>query len=215
MAIQSPCLFGGSPKLSVLKRCIPKTLAFAFGLRLRSKTRCFKTRVLGRGLPNGKPQERLRFRTLRSKTLAFKKRIVIIFCDLKTSLGARACVQVLCVQKTRRFAFAFLSPLSSQAFGQNNKEGQGCTIRHENVTYPKKIFSNYFPITVSRFQFLRINFRKLPDTYCICVSCVTLPGWEPCSCRIIFFTVTRFEFFRINWVMLSWQMVTERCGSSC
>ena len=48
---------------------------------------------------------------LRSKTLAFKKRIAIVFCDLKTSLGARACVQVLCVQKTRRFAFAFLSPL--------------------------------------------------------------------------------------------------------
>ena len=41
--------------LSVLKRCVPKTLAFAFGLRLRSKTRCFKTRVLGRRLPNGKP----------------------------------------------------------------------------------------------------------------------------------------------------------------
>ena len=77
--------------LSVLKRC-PKTLAFAFGLRLRSKTRCFKTRVLGRRLPNGKPEERLRFRALRSKTLVFKKRIAIIFCDLKASLGARACV---------------------------------------------------------------------------------------------------------------------------
>ena len=51
-------------KLGVLKRCVPKTLAFAFGLRLRSKTRCFKTRVLGRRLPNGKPQERLRFRGL-------------------------------------------------------------------------------------------------------------------------------------------------------
>ena len=80
------------PVLSVLKRCVPKTLAFAFGLRSRSKTRCFKTRVLGRRLPNGKPQERLRFRELRSKTLAFKKRIAIVFCDLKTSLGARACV---------------------------------------------------------------------------------------------------------------------------
>ena len=79
--------------LSVLiKRCVPKTLAFAFGLRLRSKTRCFKTRVLGRMLPHGKPQERLRFRALRSKTLAFKKSIAISFCDLKTSLGARACV---------------------------------------------------------------------------------------------------------------------------
>ena len=78
--------------LSVLKCCVPKTLAFAFGLRLRSKTRCFKTRVLGRRLPNGKPQERLRFRALRSKMLAFKKRIAVIFCDLKTSLSARACV---------------------------------------------------------------------------------------------------------------------------
>ena len=58
---------------SVLKRCVLKTLAFAFGLRLRSKTRCFKTRVFGRRLPNGKPQERLRFRALRGKTLAFKK----------------------------------------------------------------------------------------------------------------------------------------------
>ena len=69
--------------LSVLKRCVPKTLAFAFGLRLRSKTRCFKTRVLGRRLPNGKPQERLRFRALRSKTLAFKERIAIIFLRFK------------------------------------------------------------------------------------------------------------------------------------
>ena len=64
-------------------------------------------------MPNGKPQERSRFSALRSKTLAFKKRIAINFCDLKTSLGARTCVQVLCVQKTRRFAFAFLSPVIS------------------------------------------------------------------------------------------------------
>ena len=71
--------------LSVLKRCVPKTLAFAFGLRLRSKTRCFKTRVLGRRLPNGSPK-RLRFRDLRSKTLAFKKRIAIVFCDLSPVL---------------------------------------------------------------------------------------------------------------------------------
>ena len=70
--------------LSVLKRSVPKTLAFVFGLHLRSKTRRSKTRVLGRRFPNGKPQERLRFRALRSKTLAFKKRIAI--------LEARACV---------------------------------------------------------------------------------------------------------------------------
>ena len=65
--------------LEGLKRCVPKTLAFAFGLRLRSKTRCFKTRVLGRRLPNGKPQERLRFRALRSKTLRSKNALRPLF----------------------------------------------------------------------------------------------------------------------------------------
>ena len=80
-------LKGKRLSLNVLKRCVPKTLAFAFGLRLRSKTRCFKTRVLGGRLPNGEPQERLRFRALRGKTPAFKERIAII-----TSLGVRACV---------------------------------------------------------------------------------------------------------------------------
>ena len=61
-----------------------------------------------------RPQERLRLgRGLRGKTLAFQKRIAISSCDLGASLGARACVQVLCVPKTRRFAYAFLSPLRS------------------------------------------------------------------------------------------------------
>ena len=59
-------------ELSVLRRSVPKTLAFAFGSRLRSKRQRSKTRALRRRLPNGKPQERLRFRDLRAKTLAFK-----------------------------------------------------------------------------------------------------------------------------------------------
>ena len=101
-----------SYSLSVLKRSVPKALAFAFGLRLHSKTQHSKTRVLGRRFPSGTPQESLRFRDLRGKTLAFKKRIAISSCVLEASLGARARVQVLCVQKTRRFAFAFLCPLS-------------------------------------------------------------------------------------------------------
>ena len=74
-----------------------------------------KTRVLGRRLPNGKPQERLRFRDLRSKTLAFKKtHCDLFFCDLKTSLGARACFQSFAFKKRGVFAFAFLSPLSQE-----------------------------------------------------------------------------------------------------
>ena len=52
-----------------------------------------KTRVLVRRVPDGKLQKRLRFRVL---------------CDLVASLGARACVQVLCVQKRGVVAFALL-----------------------------------------------------------------------------------------------------------
>ena len=79
-------------RLRVLKRGVPKTLVFAFGLRLRSKMRRSKRHVLG-------------------KTLAFKKRIaIIIFCDLDASLGDRACVQVLCVQKNGRSGRLHLKP---------------------------------------------------------------------------------------------------------
>ena len=45
----------GDFDLSVLKNAASLfRSAFAFGLRLRSKARCFKTRVFGRKLPNGK-----------------------------------------------------------------------------------------------------------------------------------------------------------------
>ena len=49
-----------------------------------------------------------------------------------------------------------------------------------------ELFSDY-RFTISLFFFFRINFKNLPNTYCICVSCVTLPGWDPCPCRIIFY----------------------------
>ena len=45
------------------------------------------------------------------------------------------------------------------------------TLRHRNITYPKNTTRIIFEITVVRFEFFRINFgKKLPDTYCICVS---------------------------------------------
>ena len=53
---------------------------------------------------------RLRFRVLRGRTLGFKKNTAFGSCDLKASLGARACVQVTCVQQSRRFTFALLNP---------------------------------------------------------------------------------------------------------
>ena len=99
-----------SLELSVLKRSVPKMPVFAFGSHLRSQIQRSKTRVLGRRLPNGKPQKRLRFRDLRSKTLAFKKRIAIVSFVLEASLGARACVQVSCVKKNAAFCVCVLKP---------------------------------------------------------------------------------------------------------
>ena len=58
-------------------------LAFAFGLRLRSKTQRSKTQSFGGRLPNGKPQVRLRFRELRGKTLAFQNRHCNYFLRFK------------------------------------------------------------------------------------------------------------------------------------
>ena len=77
------------------------------------------------------PKKRLRFRDLRSKTLAFKKRNAIAFCDLKTSLGARACVQVLCVQKNAAFCVCVLS-------GPNRAMQPRCAMRFESHT-PKSL----------------------------------------------------------------------------
>ena len=51
------------------------------------------------------------------------------------------------------------------------------TFPTEKICYP-----NYFLITVARFEIVRINFRKLPVTYCIRVSCATLPAWDPFPC---------------------------------
>ena len=102
--------------------------------------------------------------------------------------------------------------LNPEMIGRTLKESlnifRGNTIRHENMTYPKKIFSNYFPITVSRFRLLRINFRKLPDIPIAFVWVVWhYPVGTPVLVELFFITVTRFEIFRINWVMFSWQMV--------
>ena len=46
------------------------------------------------------------------------------------------------------------------------------TMRHKSITYPKKF---YLRITVTGSELSRINCGKLPDTYCISVSCETLP----------------------------------------
>ena len=63
-------------------------------------------------------------------------------------------------------------------------------MRHKNITFAKKKKATQiiFETTATRFEFFvfRINFKKLPDALCICVSCVTSPAQDPCPCRILF-----------------------------
>ena len=84
-----------------------------------------------------------------------------------------------------------------------------CGPRFRDSYYlPEKIFSNYFPVTVSRFRFLRINFRNITRYLLhLCELCdITRLG--PLSLSNYFLLpLPDFEFFRINWVMFSWQVV--------
>ena len=112
----------GHPGPSVLKHGVPKTLAFAFSLRLRSKSkmRHSKTCVLGRTRSVGglTAQARFRFGDLRSKRLAFTKHVAMFSCDLEACFPqARACVHVLRIPKTRRFAV--LSPRRQSSEGNS------------------------------------------------------------------------------------------------
>ena len=51
------------------------------------------------------------------------------------------------------------------------------TMLNKEITYPQKQSTRtILKITVARFELSQINFEKLLDTYCIRVSCVTLPA---------------------------------------
>ena len=92
-----------------LKCSIPKTLAFAFDLYLRSKTLCFKTHVAGRRAPNGGPKRGCSLGPCVAKRQRFKKKSLRMF---PCSLGALRFGGLGLPSKTlvfKRFAFALLS----------------------------------------------------------------------------------------------------------
>ena len=109
--------------------------------------------VLGRRLPNGKPQERLRFRDLRSKTLAFKKTQCdrfLRFQDFPRGQGLRS--GPLRSKKRGVFAFAFLSPLSLPSSSNN---------------------------CMQLFLFSGVNFLMIATTTTVCEKCNRVPGENP------------------------------------
>ena len=82
------------------------------------------------------------------------------------------------------------------------------TMRHKNITYPKKSTRIIFEITVNRFEPFRINFEKNPQYPLYLCELHDITRLRPLSLSNSFLiTVTRFEKIRINWVMFSWQMV--------
>ena len=82
------------------------------------------------------------------------------------------------------------------------------TMRHKNITYPKNSTRIIFEITVTRFEFfsdLISNNHPIPSVF-VWVAW-HYPPKTPVLVKLFFIAVTRFEIFRINLVMFSWQMV--------
>ena len=122
------CLLGMVEAPMLKCTCIPsapaggrdKVCCAPFQTILLVKSVCFEKRPQNqkkknppRGSANSSsPKKRLRFRASRCKTLALKrKHIVIVSCNLEAFLRARASVQVPCAQNTWRFSVAMLNQL--------------------------------------------------------------------------------------------------------
>ena len=103
-------LLGMKTRLSVRKHGVPKTLAFEFGLRLRSKTRVLGRRAQRRGCDSGPCVVKRWHR----RALASQSALRLFSCDLEASLGpGLALRRIPCRKETWHFAFALLNPLTT------------------------------------------------------------------------------------------------------
>ena len=170
MPAQFPANFCSSPRVKCVFTMSSQVLVLNASSRYRSiQIDCRQTLFLGRG--GGNFQLQIQNRAARRVNVHYRDRSVAMSAEI------------------RHYRYRFFPEFQLISITDTAVELKTFFLYHAPRKHylPEKIFSNYFPITVSRFRFLRINFRKLPDTYCICVSCVTLPGWDPCPCRIIFY----------------------------
>ena len=81
------------------------------------------------------------------------------------------------------------------------------TIRHDNITYPKKNLRIIFRLPFHDSDFFELILENYPIPIAFVWVVRHYPVGTPVLVELFFITVTRFEFFRVNWVMFSWQMV--------
>ena len=71
----------------------------------------------------------------------------------------------------------------------------------------KKYFRIIFRLPFHDFDFFELILENYPIPIAFVWVVWHYPVGTPVLVELFFITVTRFEFFRINWVMFSWQMV--------
>ena len=86
-----------------------------------------------------------------------------------------------------------------------------CRIPFATKTLPtrKKYFRIIFRLPFHDFDFFELILENYPIPIAFVWVVWHYPVGTPVLVKLFFITVTRFENFRINWVMFSWQMVVE------
>ena len=77
----------------------------------------------------------------------------------------------------------------------------------------KKFSPNYFEIAVARFELSERFLKKCPIPSVFVWVAWHYPPKNPVIVEFFVITDTRFEIFRIDWVMFAWQMVLGRSRS--
>ena len=98
-------------------------------------------------------------------------------------------------------------PVFSQKYCRTN--GRRTAVPFATKTWPtrKKYFRIIFRLPFHDFDFFELILEIYPIPIAFVWVVWHYPVGTPVLVELFFITVTRFEVFRINWVMFSWQMV--------
>ena len=133
--------------------------------------------MLCSGLPtNSRPKKQFRFRALWVNA-TFKKLIASASLRFRDAFGARACVQVPCVPKSRRFVFALLSPVMRGL-------AMLLSLQQQQLTHPNHAF-----IALDLKNSFGSLHRKLHKQTLINLCCQSLDGGSAPLCLLGLFAV--------------------------